>query len=73
MIIKYTCPSCNRTKAFATIQKGPVVCSNCKTEMTTSKTKIAIEVMTSEEARFIGDEALFNTVGDRISGRYRTK
>lgn len=73
MIIKYTCPNCNNTKAFATIQKNPVLCSNCKTEMTTSKTKIAIEVMTSEEARFIGDEALFNTVGDRISGRYRTK
>lgn len=37
------------------------------------KGNVVSEVMTTPEARYLGDEALFNTVADRISNKHRTK
>lgn len=38
--------------------------------MTRSSDNITADVMTSEEARYLGDEALYNTVGSRISEKH---
>lgn len=38
--------------------------------MQRSSDNITADVMTSEEARFLGDEALYNTIGNRINDKY---
>lgn len=35
--------------------------------MITQKTNIASEVKSTEDSRFFGDEAIYNTVGSRIT------
>lgn len=40
--------------------------------MTTTKNDIAVEVMTTEESRYMGDEAIFNTVGSRITDKFKS-
>lgn len=70
MVIQYTCPSCNSKRYFTSTQDKEVLCVKCNTKMETRKGGIAIKVESSEEARFMGDEALFNTLGNRISGKH---
>jgi hypothetical protein len=41
--------------------------------MTTPRADVAVEVMTTPEARYLGDEALFNTIGDRVSKKHRIR
>lgn len=37
------------------------------------KSDITSEIFTTEEARYLGDEAIFNTIGKRISNKHSTK
>ena len=38
--------------------------------MSRSSDNITADVRTSEEARYLGDEALYNTIGSRISEKH---
>lgn len=73
MIIKYYCNKCNKTRAFSSVQKDKVLCKGCGSEMKLKKDNISINSMTTEEARFLADEALFCTVEDRVSGKTRVR
>lgn len=73
MFIKYTCAKCGKTRCFSKIQTDEVICPNCNTVMTTPRADVAVEVMTTPEARYLGDEALFNTIGDRVSKKHRIR
>lgn len=72
MFIKYICPSCKETRYFSSVKKDEVLCKNCGNVMTTTKNDIVVEVMTTEESRYIGDEAIFNTVGSRITDKFKS-
>lgn len=70
MLIVYSCKNCNAKRYFSSVQSGEVRCKKCNGEMSRSSDNITADVMTSEEARFLGDEALYNTVGSRISSTH---
>lgn len=73
MFIKYVCPNCKNSKCYTSVQKEKVLCKNCKTEMILPRTDITSEIFTTEEARYLGDEAIFNTVGKRVSDKHSVK
>lgn len=70
MLIVYTCKNCGAKRYFSNVQNENVLCKKCNGEMSRSSDNITAEVMTSEEARYLGDEALYNTVGSRISEKH---
>ena len=75
MLIKYNCtnPNCAEVRYFSSVQTELPLCKKCGSNMTDKKTNIVVEVMTTPESRFMGDEALFNTVGDRVSKKHRVR
>lgn len=70
MIIIYKCENCDSKRYFSTVQISEVVCKKCNSKMIQPKTEVTSEVMTTEESRYLGDEALYNTVGGRVSEKY---
>lgn len=70
MLIIYHCTKCEGKRYFSNVQTKTVQCKNCNSEMQRSSDNITADVMTSEEARFLGDEALYNTVGNRINDKH---
>lgn len=73
MFIKYICPNCNSSRSFTSVQKNKVLCKECNTEMILPRNDITSEVFSTPEARYLGDEALFNTIGKRISDKHDVK
>lgn len=73
MFIKYVCPKCNSSRVFSTVKKEKVFCKNCNAEMFLPKSEVTSEVFTTPEARYLGDEAIFNTIGKRISTKHNAK
>lgn len=67
MLIIYFCENCNSKRYFTSIKSDIVNCVNCNIPMITQKTNIASEVKSTEDSRFFGDEAIYNTVGSRIT------
>lgn len=65
MIIKYTCPKCKKTRTF-TVPKKDVKCKECDVLLERSLTNISIDSYTTEESRFMNDEAMFGTIGKRV-------
>lgn len=41
--------------------------------MDLQKSQLAVEVMTTEESRYLADEALYSTVADRVSDKTRVR
>ena len=72
MLITYTCPKCNAQR-FLTKVKDEVECKECGTIMNCKRDNPATGSLTTEEARFMADEALYNTIGDRIAGVHRAR
>jgi len=72
MLITYTCPKCNSQRFLTSVKEG-VTCKECGTEMKCKRDNPATSSLTTEEARFIADEALYNTIGDRIAGTHRAR
>lgn len=70
MIITYKCTDCNKSRYFSSIQKEKVTCKECGKEILPEKGNIGVSLMTTEESRFMGDEAIYNTVGKRVSGKH---
>lgn len=73
MFIKYVCSKCNKKRVFSAVQKDKVFCKGCGAEMSLQKGDLVVEVMTTPEARFMADEALFNTIADRVSDKTRVR
>lgn len=75
MFIKYICsnPGCKSTRVFSSVKSEKVICDKCNSEMLLEKNNVTSEVFTTPEARYLGDEALFNTVGKRISNKHTAK
>lgn len=71
MFIKYVCPKCEKKRVFSSVQNGTVNCKSCGTKMDLQKGQIAIQEMTTEESRYLADEALFSTIADRVSDKTR--
>lgn len=67
MLINYNCPNCGKSRYFSSIQKDKIYCKNCNVEIFPTKGDISISIMTSEESRYLGDEALYSTVGKQIA------
>lgn len=67
MYIKYTCEACNKMRCFSKLPTTEILCPNCNNSMTTSKSDITSEIMTTPESRYLGDEAIYNTIGNRVS------
>ena len=70
MIIKYFCKNCQKKRFLTKLSSTDVICPNCNSIMELEKDNITIEMNSTEEDRFIADEALFNTVGARVTGRH---
>lgn len=73
MFIKYICPKCNNSRVFSSVKKEKVLCKSCNIEMLLPRTELNSEIFTTPEARYLGDEALFNTVGKRVSAKHNIK
>ena len=71
MFIKYICDNCKSKRVFSTVQKDTILCKKCNNKMKLCKDCISVNVMSTPEARYIGDEAMFGTIGDRISGKHK--
>lgn len=69
MLIIYQCSNCDSRRFFSSVQTEDVFCKNCNSKMDTPKNNVSSEIKTSEEARYLGDEALYNTVGSRITDK----
>lgn len=68
MLIKYTC-ECGSKRFFSSVQNDKVFCKNCGKEMQTLRDNLGSEILTTEESRYLGDEAIFNTIGKRVSNK----
>lgn len=66
MFIKYYCKKCGNTRVFSN-KKDFIVCNKCGSNMYCNDNNKGIIINSSEEARYLADEALFNSIGDRIS------
>lgn len=73
LFIKYICPKCNKKRVFSTVQNESVTCKECGTKMDLQKSQLAVEVMTTEESRYLADEALYSTIADRVSDKTRVR
>lgn len=71
MLIEYKCKKCNSERCFSSIQKDKVLCKKCGSEMDPLRENISIDQYTTEEARYLADEAIYNTIGDRYSQKHR--
>lgn len=73
MLIKYICKNCNSKRIFSSIQKEIPLCKICNSEMKLCKNNVAVNIFSTPESRYLGDEALFGTIADRISGKHKQK
>lgn len=73
MYIKYICPNCKETRYLSSVHSDKVFCDKCGQEMKVSKKNTTVEVLSTPEARYMGDEAIFNTIGNRISNKHNNK
>ena len=71
MIIQYNCEKCG-SKRFLSKVENKVFCKSCGSEMEVLRKDVHSDTYTTEESRFIADEALYNTVGDRTTGLKRS-
>lgn len=65
MFIKYECPNCGKVRTF-TVAKKDVKCDECKVLLRRNLTNISIDSYSTEESRFMNDEAMFGTIGKRV-------
>lgn len=65
MFIKYYCKNCGNIRVFSS-KKDSVMCDKCNSVMYCNEGNKSIVINSSEEARYLADEALFNSIGDRI-------
>lgn len=72
MLIKYICKNCNEERYFSNPQEN-VICKKCGNKMISEKDDIAVSVLSTEESRYLGDEAMFNTIGNRISNKINSR
>ena len=75
MIITYYCTNkgCGEKKYFTRKVETNPTCTVCKSEMKEKEvTSIDSIDMTSSESAFIADEALFNTIGNRVGKKANT-
>lgn len=68
MFIDYKCPKCGDVRTF-TVPKTDVKCNKCGVLLERNLTNISIDSYTTEESRFINDEAMFGTIGKRVEER----
>lgn len=66
MIIKYKCPKCSTVRTFTRIKKD-AKCNDCDVLLERVLTNISVDSFTTEESRFINDEAIYNTMGKRAN------
>lgn len=71
MFIEYKCKKCGAERCFSAVQKDKVVCKKCGSEMESTQDNISIDQYTTPEARYLADEAIYNTIGDRYSQKHR--
>jgi len=71
MMIVYECPKCKSKRVLSSIQEK-VLCKKCESEMFLKKDNIHSDSLTTEESRFMADEAMYNTLGDRTTGLFRS-
>lgn len=73
MLVTYICSKCDGKRFLTSVIKAPVLCKQCNESMYLKQDNISTDSQTTEEARFLADEALYNTIGDRISKKHRVK
>lgn len=73
MFIKYICPNCKEIRYLSSIKKEDVLCKKCGNKMEVSKKNTSVEILSTPEARYLGDEAMYNTIGNRISEKHNRK
>lgn len=64
MMLTYKC-ECGEERIFTRPQEK-VTCKKCGTEMNRVQGEVNTSIMTFEEDRFMADEALFNSIGNRV-------
>lgn len=75
MIITYYCTNkdCGEKKYFSRKADSNPICAVCKSEMKEKDVESIDSIdMTSSESAFIADEALFNTIGNRVGKKANT-
>lgn len=73
MLLTYICEKCGSKRFFTSVKTETPTCNKCGGAMSLKKDNITHDSFTTEEARFLADEALYNTVADRISKKHRVK
>lgn len=69
MLITYCCKNCNKSRYFTSVQSTTVNCKDCNSEMLLKRGDVSSSIMTTEESRFLGDEAIYNTVGRQVAAK----
>lgn len=72
MIITYVCKNCGSKRFLSKVEEN-VLCKKCSGVMEISRSEINSDSITTQEARFIADEALYNTVGSRMLGYHSSR
>lgn len=67
MILKYKCPKCETVRTFT--RPKEVKCDKCDVLLERVLTNISVDSFTTEETRFVNDEAMYGTIGKRIEER----
>lgn len=73
MLIIYNCTNCDGKRFLTAVSKDVVLCKKCNARMSVQQGNISSDSQTTEEARYMADEALYNTVGDRINDKHRVR
>ncbi len=72
MIITYVCKNCGSKRFLSKVEEN-VLCKKCSSVMEIPRSEINSDSITTQEARFIADEALYNTVGSRMLGYHSSR
>lgn len=64
MFIRYVCKQCGKEKILS--KAKDIDCPDCNIPMEKVIGIVSSEIMTFEEDRFMAEEALFNSIGNRV-------
>lgn len=70
MFLIYRCDKCGSERYFTSKRTSDVFCEKCRdSKLTLVRDHVSVEIDTTPESRYLGDEAIFNTVGRRVSAK----